>query len=725
MNTNNDPINYHSRYYYQIPINIAFLAASILFTLMVQRYEHQIGGGIGRPLLFLLINVEIFIAILLAASIIRQSVILFLERRQKRPGSVFKKNLLFSFIFLSILPGIFIFLGASKLVVKHLDLWFGARIEQGLTSGLTAYQESTTSLRLSLNQAGATLFAEFDTQHPLPKTLDGFEIHWWPKHADTFNLASEVAQWRAFRELNDRPTKKLKADFLSLFLATASNNTAIVDFYGSTYWLKAYPKGMLAIIHRPPPLLRSALIKVQNAYSDYMNVREVKHVLKFNFYLQAILLLFLVLVLAIWCSFYLARGISEPIQQLLEATNAVRAGNLQAQVQTTGSPDLQALAESFNEMTKALAASHKALAEKNAELLSHMVKINTFKTWQEAVKQIAHEIKNPLTPIQLTTQRLQRKCLSTLPQETAAIFDDGCTMILGQVQVIKNLVADFSSFAAPSKLELKPCLLGPIIDDVVKLFQLSYPSITVTHIKLPLKMDPGSPLDTIALQSLGMNGGGVVYPEPRVSSLTREPEVEGSGMTEVELPLKMDPGSQSGMTDVENPHSLPPTNSLQQEPEPKAISKTNPTAIFVIPDADPGSSIFSTLIAAAHSTSPLMLDADKIKRVLVNLLTNSIEAFKNFSCKNPSITIQVTRERETTRIIVTDNGPGIAPEVLDKLFLPYISTSKKNMGLGLAITQEIIMQHGGNIAVTSSSLGAIFIIDLPNINEQNNALHES
>ncbi len=674
MNTNNDPINYHSRYYYQIPINIAFLAASILFTLMVQRYEHQIGGGIGRPLLFLLINVEIFIAILLAASIIRQSVILFLERRQKRPGSVFKKNLLFSFIFLSILPGIFIFLGASKLVVKHLDLWFGARIEQGLTSGLTAYQESTTSLRLSLNQAGATLFAEFDTQHPLPKTLDGFEIHWWPKHADTFNLASEVAQWRAFRELNDRPTKKLKADFLSLFLATASNNTAIVDFYGSTYWLKAYPKGMLAIIHRPPPLLRSALIKVQNAYSDYMNVREVKHVLKFNFYLQAILLLFLVLVLAIWCSFYLARGISEPIQQLLEATNAVRAGNLQAQVQTTGSPDLQALAESFNEMTKALAASHKALAEKNAELLSHMVKINTFKTWQEAVKQIAHEIKNPLTPIQLTTQRLQRKCLSTLPQETAAIFDDGCTMILGQVQVIKNLVADFSSFAAPSKLELKPCLLGPIIDDVVKLFQLSYPSITVTHIKLPLKMDPGS---------------------------------------------------QSGMTEVENPHSLPPTNSLQQEPESKAISKTNPTAIFVIPDADPGSSIFSTLIAAAHSTSPLMLDADKIKRVLVNLLTNSIEAFKNFSCKNPSITIQVTRERETTRIIVTDNGPGIAPEVLDKLFLPYISTSKKNMGLGLAITQEIIMQHGGNIAVTSSSLGAIFIIDLPNINEQNNALHES
>ena len=628
MNTKNDPINYHSRYYYQIPINIAFLAASILFTLMVQRYEHQIGGGIGRPLLFLLINVEIFIAILLAASIIRQSVILFLERRQKRPGSVFKKNLLFSFIFLSILPGIFIFLGASKLVVKHLDLWFGARIEQGLTSGLTAYQESTTSLRLNLNQAGATLAAEFDTQHPLPKTLDGFEIDWWPKQADTFNLASEVAQWRAFRELNDRPTKKLKADFLSLFLATATNNTAIVDFYGSTYWLKAYPKGMLAIIHRPPPPLRSALIKVQNARADYMNVREVKHVLKFNFYLQAILLLFLVLVLAIWCSFYLARGISEPIQQLLEATNAVRAGNLQAQVQTTGSPDLQALAESFNEMTKALAASHKALAEKNAELLSHMVKINTFKTWQEAVKQIAHEIKNPLTPIQLTTQRLQRKCLSTLPQEAAAIFDDGCTMILGQVQVIKNLVADFSSFAAPSKLELKPCLLGPIIDDVVKLFQLSYPSITVTHIKLPLKMDPGS-------------------------------------------------------------------------------------------------SIFSTHAADADSTSPLMLDADKIKRVLVNLLTNSIEAFKNFSCQNPSITIQVTRERQTTRIIVTDNGPGIAPEVLDKLFLPYISTGKKNMGLGLAITQEIIMQHGGKIAVASSSPGAIFIIDLPNINEQNNDQHES
>jgi nitrogen fixation/metabolism regulation signal transduction histidine kinase len=607
MNNNNLPVKHHNRYYYQIPINIAFLAISILFTLMVEQYEHQIGGGISRPLLFLLINVEIFIAILLAASIIRQSVILFLERRQKRPGSVFKKNLLFSFIFLSILPGIFIFLGASKLVVKHLDLWFGARIEQGLTSGLTAYQESTISLRVKLNQTGTSLTAEWNPQQALPKKINGFDVYWWPKKEGEFNLASEVAQWRAFRELNDRPTKKLKADFLKLFFTRSSDNTVIVDFYGSIYWLKAYHKGMLAIIHRPPPPLRNALIKIQNARSDYINVREVKHVLKFNFYLQAILLLFLILVLAIWCSFYLARGISEPIQQLLEATNAVRAGNLQAQVQTTGSPDLQALAQSFNEMTKALAASHQALAEKNAELLSHMVKINTFKTWQEAVKQIAHEIKNPLTPIQLTTQRLQRKCLSTLTQETAAIFNDGCTIILGQVEVIKNLVADFSSFAVPSKLELRYCLLEAIINDVVKLFELSYPSIKLIQL-------------------------------------------------------------------YEN------------------------------------------------TSKPLMLDAEKIKRVLVNLLINSIEAFKNYSCQTPTITIQVTSEEKNTRITFTDNGPGIAPEIIDKLFLPYISTGKKNMGLGLAITQEIIMQHGGKITVAKSLLGASFIIDLPNTKEKNNTL---
>ncbi len=627
MFKNNEQKDNHKRYYYQIPMNVAILATSIFFTTMVERYEHNIGGGIGRPLLFLLINVEIFIAIFLAASIIRQSVILFLERRKERPGSVFKKNLLFSFIFLSILPGIFIFLGPSKLVVKHLDLWFGARVEQGLAGGLTLYQETSREMRHRLALAGASIADSMTIPGatPLPIQIENFEVHWWPLEEEDINLKAETAQWRVFREFNDRGIKELKASFTNQLKTLTPDSSTIIDFFGSTYWVKHYPTGILALIFRPPAGVRSALIKIQNAHTDYMHVREMKHVLKFNFYLQAIILLFLVLVLAIWCAFYLARGISQPIQNLLEATNDVRAGKLKIQVEPTGSRDLQALSVSFNEMTKSLAAAQTDIDRKNNELISNTVKLNTLKTWQEAVKQIAHEIKNPLTPIQLTTQRLQRRCLPTLHGDEAKIFDESCSLILDQVSTIKRLVADFSSFAAPAKLDLQPCNIATLIQSVVALFQLSYPDIEFVILR-------------------------------------------------------------------DGPEGLLRMIGTKQD---------NPT---------------------------IMIDIDKMKRVFVNLITNSIEAFKNAQTPKPTITITITSllviptsepgsnptltHTKQLHITFQDNGPGIAPTVADKLFLPYISTGKKNMGLGLAIVHEIITQHGGTICAQPAQQGAKFAFDI-------------
>lgn len=706
MNRKHNQIDNNKRYYYQIPLNVLLLAISVFFTLMVQRYENKIGGGISRPLLFLLINLEIFVAILLAASIIRQSVTLFYDRYKDRPGSVLRKNLLFSFIFLSILPGIFIFLGASKLVVKHLELWLGSRIEQGLASGLAVYQETTSDIRLRLEETSRKI--HLNPHSSLPQSLDGFEIAWWPQKENSFDLGKEINLWRSYRELNDRPTKELRTQFLKSFESQAHDNIALIDFFGSIYSIKKYPTGMLAVIHRASPALRKTLIKIQNAHADYSKVRELRTLLKFNFYLQSILLLILVLALAIWCAFHLAGGISEPIQKLLEATNKIRNGNFYEKIPPTGSQDLQALSISFNEMTEALAIAQESLANKNKELLavfehlsvgvflytssghlmtcnhaaqelcknltgsnleigkrfnnlpkplkqavqkmlqlferdnrqisqelnlsiqgqqivlmlhlkrldvaatqpklapyllviedlSSIVKINTLKTWQEAVKQIAHEIKNPLTPIQLTTERIQRKCLPDLESNAASILNDGCILILDQVNVIKKLVAGFSSFAIPSQLTIESSNIENLIEDVFKMFQLSYPEITL-------------------------------------------------------------------------------------------IKKTE------------------------HPNLIISIDVEKIKRVLINLITNSIEAFKSAHTLHPTICLHLKKTATDYILTFQDNGPGIAQAVQDKLFLPYISTSKKNMGLGLAIVQEIIMQHSGNINFASSPTGATFIITLP------------
>ena len=123
----------------------------------------------------------------------------------------------------------------------------------------------------------------------------------------------------------------------------------------------------------------------------------------------------------------------------------------------------------------------------------------------------------------------------------------------------------------------------------------------------------------------------------------------------------------------------------------------------------------------------IKIDKKKIKRVIINLLDNSIRALKNIKVKTETdkltlaghtkkfikIKTNFRTARNQIELIINDNGPGIPAHVKDKLFLPYVSSEKKNMGLGLAIVHESITQVGGNIKLLPSNQGATFQILLP------------
>ena len=234
------------------------------------------------------------------------------------------------------------------------------------------------------------------------------------------------------------------------------------------------------------------------------------------------------------------------------------------------------------------------------EDLTDIVKINKIKTWQEAAKQMAHEIKNPLTPIQLATQRLQRKYKDTL--KTEATFIDCTNTILNQVKIIKDLAAHFSAFASMPSLSIEQVDVNIVINEIVRMYELSYPTVTFS-----LSLDTSS-----------------------------------------------------------------------------ALIKT---------------------------------DKKKIKQVLINILDNSIRALldkkNNIIEKYITIKTKIIESQDTFEILIADSGPGIEQSVKDKLFLPYVSSNKKNMGLGLAIVHDIVTQLGGSIKLVSSKKGATFQIRLP------------
>ncbi len=113
----------------------------------------------------------------------------------------------------------------------------------------------------------------------------------------------------------------------------------------------------------------------------------------------------------------------------------------------------------------------------------------------------------------------------------------------------------------------------------------------------------------------------------------------------------------------------------------------------------------------AAEPPPVAADPDQLKQVLVNLVSNAVQAMDPGGGK---IGIQVWDDDAFVFISVTDDGPGMEPEVLDKVFDPFFSTKNSGTGLGLTIVHRIIDQHGGRIEVVSEpGAGTTFTVALP------------
>jgi signal transduction histidine kinase len=104
------------------------------------------------------------------------------------------------------------------------------------------------------------------------------------------------------------------------------------------------------------------------------------------------------------------------------------------------------------------------------------------------------------------------------------------------------------------------------------------------------------------------------------------------------------------------------------------------------------------------------VDQRRMKRVLVNLLVNALEVMPN----GGAIRIVAAAEAGSVVMRVRDTGPGIAPEIRDRIFEPFATNGKPNgVGLGLALARQVVLDHGGEIWAESSPRGACFNFRLP------------
>jgi signal transduction histidine kinase len=165
----------------------------------------------------------------------------------------------------------------------------------------------------------------------------------------------------------------------------------------------------------------------------------------------------------------MARRISGPLRDLTQATQRVAAGDLQARVTATSRDELQALVEAFNRMAGDLDRQRRALERSNR-----------LAAWAEMARQVAHEVKNPLTPIQLSVEHL-RRVFGDPGVDFAATLETCTQTILKQVRTLRGIVTEFSAFARPPAPVLERQDLKALVGDAVRPYQPGLPpGVTLT-----------------------------------------------------------------------------------------------------------------------------------------------------------------------------------------------------------------------------------------------------
>jgi signal transduction histidine kinase len=164
------------------------------------------------------------------------------------------------------------------------------------------------------------------------------------------------------------------------------------------------------------------------------------------------------LVLALLLGAVAGRRLSRRLGDLARAAGAVAAGDLDQQLAERGRDEVSALVRAFNRMTTELGDSKRKLLA--AERIA---------AWQEIARRIAHEIKNPLFPIQTSIETLRKVYLKKHP-DFDEIFNESTSTILEEVGRLKNIVTEFSRFARLPKPRLAPCDLAELVPQVLALY---------------------------------------------------------------------------------------------------------------------------------------------------------------------------------------------------------------------------------------------------------------
>ena len=352
---------------------------------------------------------------------------------------------------------------------------------------------------------------------------------------------------------------------------------------GKRYDHKSYDENLKASIVSSYMVLKNNMLEdIAYVYFPYYHNESAYKVVFKHYFGYIVGVNLLIIFLSIWLSWIISNNLTNAITRFTSMISKINLfdKNLQP-IRYYKNDELNALVKAYNKMISEIADQR--------ERLSYIEKQSA---WQEMARQVAHEVKNPLTPMKLMMQNFERKFDPNDPNNETKVKNLS-EVIIGQIEVISRVATAFSEFAQLPKRNDEEINLNREIRNVLTIFS--------------------------------------------------------------------------------------------------------------------DENIF---IHTSHDNIMMKIDKDYLARIIINLVTNASQA--KADNRKSVINVDIEKIEKRIKIIVNDNGVGISPDKLEKIFDPNFTSKNSGMGIGLTMVKRMVEDYNGTITVVSEvDKGATFTISMP------------
>ncbi|HXD73713.1 MAG TPA: ATP-binding protein, partial [Vicinamibacterales bacterium] len=638
-------------------------------------------------------------------------------------------------------PAVLVLLVGSELISTNIERWFNAPMDEILVSAYQVasdyYRERQTlvadrAARIAQALAGADLGGHPDVAH-LRDALSAEVSAQGLRRVGVYSFEAG-AETTALMPVADVSSPSMPATFdrsridrLAAQTLGGSSDTLAVDRLGDAGDLlhaaaivrtpQGHPTGVVVATDYLSGEIAGRSRRMSQAYESYSQMRVLKRPLT-GLYLSFFLMVTLfILVGSLWMGSYLAKRITRPVSALAAAAREIGAGHLDQRVEPQSSDEFGSLVEAFNAMAAELATSRRRVERSTFELQEKHIEVENRRRYIETILErittgiVSVDASGRVTTINSAASRLLTLDRAVVGQPARRVFDRADLQPLGALLSGSNAAKNESAvqeIAIPrdgQELQLavvtttlvgdsgEPAGLLLVLDDVTPLIRAQKVAAW-REVARRLAHEIKNPLTPIQLSAERMRRHFAGRP---VTDRELVDECAATIVGEVE--------SLKGLVDE--------FSQFARMPSPRTVPTD--VAALIADTLTLYDGIFTdvTIHKRFAPGLPLVrLDVEQIRRVIINLVDNAIEAME----RKGEIVVETALDETNrlVRIVVADYGPGIPASEREKLFLPYYSTKRRGSGLGLAIVRRIIAEHGGSIDVGDNTPhGTRFTIELP------------